>query len=449
MLKDQNKIDDLFNDFLHDHEEEVPAFIWTNLEGELKAKKRLRILHYLKAVAASIALFITFTLGYYVSDLHIISDNALDFKKDSLKLFSFIANENSENNSELQNDFIQGANSQKRMQKLNKQANESFRIANYNRIKIYEKNQLYRRYQFIKNIFSSNKTEERSVVLNSLNEKQSNQLLTDTLLLEKENLPEGGFLLTEKKDKASAWSFGTKFSPVITVSDNAAKESSNINGRDIKSEIKSDKPKLNSEEKPLTSYTGGINVNYKVSKRLSVESGLYYSQRKQGTDNLIGSQNKGFSGDNLTVYTPAGTQSVGATNNRSVLQNSFSTTYYMLNASFISNAEYIELPLIIRYKLIDQKIGLDVLSGVSSNFLVNNSSYILSGDRTLWTGNNKDLNSILYGATVGLGVNYNFYQNFSFNLEPTFKYTILSENSVFSKYPYSFAVFAGFSYRFK
>lgn len=450
MLKDQNKIDDLFNDFLHDHEEEVPTFIWTNLEGELKAKKRLRILYYFKAVAASIALFITFTLGYYVSDLHIISDSTLNFKKDSLRLFSFITNENSDSiNSELQNDFSEGSSNQKKVQYQVEQTNHAFRIASYKRIKIYEKDQLYRRYQFIKNIFSSNKSEERSVVLSSLNEKKSNQLLTDTLLLEKESLPEEGFLLTEKKDKISAWSFGTKFSPVVAVSDNSSKESSSLYDRDIRSEIKSDKPDLSTEEKPLTSYSGGINVNYQVSKRFSVESGLYYSQRKQGTDNLIASQTNGLNSDNLTVYTPTGTQSVSAINNRPVLQNSFSTTYYMLNASFISNAEYIELPLIIRYKLIDQRIGLDVLSGVSSNFLVNNNSYILSDNKTVWSGNNKDLNSILYGATVGLGVNYKFYQNFSLNLEPTFKYTILSDHSVFGKYPYSFAVFAGFSYHFK
>lgn len=448
MLKDRNKIDVLFNDFLHDHEEEVPAFIWTNLKDELKTKKRQQFLFYIRAAAASIALFITFALGYFVSDLHIIGNKALNFKEDSLKLFSYTENETHNNKAnkalnltEDKQIIIKNAIEEKEA------AGQKFKMASYKKIEIFEENQLFRKYKFIKNLFNSNK-KEHSIVLYGLNKQKSNQLLTDTLLLEKENLHKGGFLLTKKEDKLSSWSFGTKFSPLISVGDNLAKKNTSLSDQNVKSEIKPDKPELNSEEKALTSYTGGINVNYQLSKRLSVESGVFYSQKKQGTDNLVGSQNNGANGDNLIVYTPSGTQSVREINNRSVLQSSFATTYYMLNASFISNAEYIELPLIIRYKLIDQKISLDILSGVSSNFLVNNSSYILSGNKTLWTGNNKDLNSVLYGTTVGLGMNYNFYQNFSFNLEPTFKYTI-SDNSVFGKYPYSFAVFAGFSYHFK
>ena len=156
-----------------------------------------------------------------------------------------------------------------------------------------------------------------------------------------------------------------------------------------------------------------------------------------------------FGGDEVTVYTPSGIQSISHTNDELALKGSLSTTYFALDANYITNAEYIELPLIIRYKLIDQKISLDVMSGFSTNFLVKNSTSIISNNQELWSGENVDLNSILYGATFGLGVNYNFYQNLTFNLEPAFKYSILPENSVFSKYPYSFAVFAGFSYRFK
>jgi len=151
----------------------------------------------------------------------------------------------------------------------------------------------------------------------------------------------------------------------------------------------------------------------------------------------------------MTVYTPGGTQSIQQINNKSVLMSSLSMTYYALDANYVLNAEYVELPLIIRYKLIDQKVSLDVLSGVSTNFLVKNNTSIILNNQELWSGQNEDINSILYGATFGLGVNYNFYQNLTFNVEPTFKYSILPENSAFSQYPYSFAVFAGFSYRFK
>lgn len=460
MLEDQNKIDDLFNDFLHNYEEEVPAFVWNNLKAELKAKKRLHILFHIKAAAASVALLITFGLGYYVSDLNINKNNkAKTLLEDRNKLFPL-------GKSRPSGDSLNIVETDKLPDKLivNKQKEDLhkyaialkesdliFQIANYEKIRIYDTNQLYRKYPFINEMFTSKHEENKegqSLVVNNLGER-NNQLLTDTLLLEKENLHEGGFLLKNENKKASAWSFGTKFSPVFSIGDNASKESSDISNEGIKSSVRSDRPDVSSEEKPLTSYSGGINVNYHISRRFSVESGIYYSQKKQGTDNLIGSRDNEFGGDDLTVYTPNGIRSIAPVDNGSVLRSSYSTTYYMLNASFISNAQYIELPLIIRYKLIDQKVSLDIMSGFSTNFLVSSSSFILSGNEKLWSGQNEDINSILYGAIVGVGVNYNFYQNFTFNLEPTFKYSILPENSIFRKYPYSFAVYAGFSYRFK
>jgi len=461
MLEDQNNIDDLFNDFLHDYEEDVPIFIWNNLKAELKDKKHLRVLYYIKAVAASIALLITFGLGYYVSDLTINKNNkAKTLPENRTKLFSTGNSRPSGDSINItKTDELQDESdvNEKKKDLYNyartlKESNLKFEIANYEKIRIYDTNQLFRKYQFINEIFISKNEqnkENQNFVVNNLSEIKSNQLLTDTLLLEKENLHQGGFLLQNENKKTSAWSFGTKFSPVISIGDNSSQENSNSGNKGVKSAIPSNRPNVNSEEKPLTAYSGGININYHVSRRFSVESGIFYSQKKQGTDNLIGSQDSEFGGNDMIVYTPGGERSIEPIDNTSVLQSSFSTTYYTLNANYISNAEYIELPLIIRYKLIDQKVSLDVMSGFSTNFLVNNNSFVLSGNEKLWSGENNDMNSILYGATVGLGVNYNFYQNFTLNLEPTFKYSILPENSIFRKYPYSFAVFAGFSYRFK
>ena len=89
MLENQNKIDDLFNDFLHDYEEEVPSFVWNNLKSELKAKNRLHVLYYVKAVAASVAMLITFGLGYFVSDIDLNKNNkAKTLQQEKNKLFS-------------------------------------------------------------------------------------------------------------------------------------------------------------------------------------------------------------------------------------------------------------------------------------------------------------------------------------------------------------------------
>ncbi|OQY00591.1 MAG: hypothetical protein B6I20_08515 [Bacteroidetes bacterium 4572_117] len=461
MLEDQDKIDDLFNDFLRDYEEDVPHFVWNNLKTDLKAEKRFRILYYLKAVAASVALLVTFGLGYFVSDLSINKNtkgkallqdkNKLYFTekpKTSGDSLGLDVTETEENTDEPET-IKYRAKTNKYRDGL-KKSDLMLQIANYESIGIYDTNQLYRKYKFIDKIFASNKGNEKTsnLALNDLSEKKSNQLLTDTLLLEKENLLNGGFLLIAEKKKVSGWSFGTKFSPVFALGD-ISTGGAQSNNSGVISGIKSDIPNLEAEEKAHTTYTGGLNVNYNISRRFSIESGIFYSQKKQGADNLVGSRNTEFGGNETTIYTPSGNRAVDQVDVGSVLRSSFSTTYYTLNADFILNADYIELPLIIRYKLIDQKVSLDVMSGFSTNFLVNNNSLIVSGNEELWSGKTNNISSVLYGATFGLGVNYNFYQNFTFNVEPTLKYSILPENSVFKKYPYSFAVFAGFSYRFK
>ncbi|RLD64737.1 MAG: hypothetical protein DRI95_10205, partial [Bacteroidetes bacterium] len=299
MLENQNKIDELFNDFLHDYEKDVPAFVWNNLKDELKAKRRMRVLFYIKAIAASVALFITFGLGYFVSDLGLNQNNKVKILEEN-KVFPSDKLTVSDNRFD-----IEKANSLAIQAKINnkkkdlykytfelKKTNSKFQVASYDRIKIYDTNQLYRKYQFINEIFtvkSNENKKSKSLVTNNSRERKSNQLLTDTLLLEKENLHEGGFLLQNEEKKSSAWSFGTKFSPVVSVGNSASNEINETSGSDVKGSIRSDKPDMNFEEKALTSYTGGVNVNYHLSKRISIESGIFYAQKKQGADNLIGS----------------------------------------------------------------------------------------------------------------------------------------------------------------
>ncbi|MCF6241819.1 MAG: PorT family protein [Bacteroidales bacterium] len=446
MLEEPNHIDELFNDFLHDYEENVPHFIWNNVKDELNARKKIRILQRLRTIAASVALLAAFGLGYYISNpgtikkIKTVADTGHKLliedktnKGDSLELKEEGAIKKQENP---QNNELSLSNS------INTNHTPA---TDYEKLGVFDSSYLFRKYNYVISLFKEKNTEQKKSFL-AVSEQQSNQLLTDTLLLRKENLHSEDFpSLKENNKKLSAWSFGTKFSPIFSVEEGSTVQAEQTQG--VKSGIDQG-PDLKPDEKAITSFTGGININYRLNDRISFESGIFYLNKKQSADNLIASQNNEFGNGDFIVHTPGQSIDLQDIGDAHIIKQSYSTSYYNLNASFIANAEYIELPLIIRYKLVNQKLGLDVLSGVSTNFLVGNNSYILSGDNKLWS-DNSELSSVLYGATVGLGINYKFYQNFSFNLEPTFKYSFLPENSIFRKYPYSFAVFAGFSYRFK
>ena len=454
MLKESDHIDKLFADYLSDYEEKAPGYVWQNIQADIHNRKRLKYYSKLRAIAASIALLLTFGLGYLSSDLaqkEKFEARYLDLN--SLRQLEKQLNSNPADTSlpitKKLNDFPNSDNAKKIIVKTDK-SSEIIQLES----KIFS--------NIISNLSQEQFLPESGRKANSNNfastskksvKSNSNQLLIDTLLLEEGDLPDGGFLLSKKTQKPSRWSFGTKFSPVYSLAESQDQISID-NGQILKSSINSDKPNTHAIEKSLLAFSGGLNVNYRFANRWSVESGLFYSQRRQMADNLIGSSMNGMDNE-MIIYTPEGVKQLSPDFNSpteitNVIGSSRGETFYSSDLNYISNFDYLELPILVRYKIIDRKFGFDILSGISTNFLIGNRSSIVQDDISLWTGQTQEISPLLYNATLGLGLNYNFYQNFSFNLEPTFKYTLInSESNTLVQYPYSFAVFAGFSYRFK
>ncbi len=447
MLEKKEHIDELFATYLSNYEEKVPNYVWQNVQADLKMAKIKKRNFVLRALAASIALFLTFGLGYYSSDLR----QEQKFTK-----------QNSDYRTDLQSNTVKI--DKKDNKKLSdNQLSENIGINNKENIKNSESTaiendgtnygMLYKLFYLSKDDFFKSANKKNSIK-NSKNKDQNyrrettNQLLIDTLLFKKEDLSKRGLLLAE--NKKSRWSIGTKFSPVYSLAEN--QKPINDNQAQLKSAKADNTPSTKADEKSLMSFTGGLNVNYHFARRWSIESGVFYSEDRQMADNLVGGSIQGLQ-DEMMVYTPEGIRYIQPTginnvNPTQVLGSNQDETYYSLNMDYISNFEYIELPLIVRYKIIDQKFGLDVLSGFSTNFLVGNKSTLMYNNNDLWSGASEGISPMLYNATVGLGLNYNLFQNFTLNLEPTFKYSINPSQTTLLKYPYSFAVFAGFSFRF-
>lgn len=454
MLEKNNHIDELFSNYLGDFEEKAPDYLWHNIQSELNNHRRVKRSTRLQAVAAGIALLLTFGLGYLSSDIakknkfqtkhidinYVNTDKqqfvVVDKYRDSFKEYSLKLNKTDVEN-----------------------VNDNQAIASEKK-SVENQSLLYRMFDVSKNKFLPITVQKEkpgsSLALSNKNtgKKTSNQLLIDTLLLEEGNLSEGGFLLSKKKDKPSRWSFGTKFSPVYSVAESSDQLAA-MENQGLKASINNDKPNTQAIEKAALAFSGGLNVNYQFAHRWSVESGVFYSQSRRIADNLVGSSMNGIN-DGLAIYTPEGVKQVQSDfksqsfRNNQIIGTSRNETYYSLKMNYVSNFNYIELPVIVRYKIIDRKIGFDILSGISTNFLIGNRSSIVQDDVSLWTGQTQATSPLLYNATLGFGVNYNFYKSLSFNLEPTFKYSLInSESNSVIKYPYSFAVFAGFSYRFK
>jgi predicted porin len=104
----------------------------------------------------------------------------------------------------------------------------------------------------------------------------------------------------------------------------------------------------------------------------------------------------------------------------------------------------------LRFKAIDNKMGVSFIGGLSYNFLVNHSSYAIANGVKTSVGETEELNNFLLSSSFGMGMEYKFSKNVSFNVEPTLKYFLNTSNSngIAGLHTYSFGVFSGLSYRF-
>ena len=121
-----------------------------------------------------------------------------------------------------------------------------------------------------------------------------------------------------------------------------------------------------------------------------------------------------------------------------------------INNTLRQNFSYLELPIILRYKVIDRMIDFNLIGGVSYNLLVSNSVYTMVDGGKYPIGKTEGLNPITLSSSLGMGMEYNFSDKLSLNLEPTFRYYLNPFNEVTGSkiHPYSFGIFSGVSYKF-
>ncbi len=107
------------------------------------------------------------------------------------------------------------------------------------------------------------------------------------------------------------------------------------------------------------------------------------------------------------------------------------------------------MPIELSYKLVDKKFGIEIIGGMSTLFLNNNTVSLVTDGMEMNVGKANNLNNIHFSSNVGLGFKYSFWKNFNANFQPMFKYQIntFSENSGNFK-PYFIGLYSGISFSF-
>ncbi|MBN1789032.1 MAG: outer membrane beta-barrel protein [Bacteroidales bacterium] len=267
--------------------------------------------------------------------------------------------------------------------------------------------------------------------------------------------------------KQGRWSLGGEFAPLYS---NRTISSDNLEADQVSS--------LNDSETGMLAYAGGLRLAFSKGRRLSVQTGIYYSrygQEKNQIETFSYSNTEVTAGETNRATYLAVTNSTGViysnnpenasysqaitnnsdsykSNNAFAVLNGFNSTYLTPSEENDISVEqlfdYLEIPLTVKYKIIDRKFDFSLSGGLVTNLLVNNVVNLeQNGEKTRF-GKTDEINQVNYIGSFGLGFEYPLVSGFALSLEPRFRYYLNPIDKSAYVHPYSFGFFAGISYNF-
>ncbi|GMN10119.1 hypothetical protein MTsPCn9_14660 [Croceitalea sp. MTPC9] len=202
----------------------------------------------------------------------------------------------------------------------------------------------------------------------------------------------------------------------------------------------------------------GLTVAYKLGKRLKLRSGVHKVDYGYDTNEVVFSSSVASSSDgsieNINFSRASRTIVVESrkTNSNSLSDpsaNDFSAQSPERDGRMSQQLGYLEVPLELNYTLVDKKVGVNLIGGVSSLFLVDNSVALESEGLVTQIGEANNVNSINFSTNVGVGFSYDFSPKVQINLEPVFKYQLNTFSDTAGSFnPYSVGVYSGVRFNF-
>lgn len=267
-------------------------------------------------------------------------------------------------------------------------------------------------------------------------------------------------LIPEEKTNSGKWQLGASLAPQYSYRDVASLDASQ--NRDA-----------NSSESGKLTYSGGVQVNYTPSGRLTIESGLFYNRMGVNIGEYSNFMDGRMSaavefaepraGNVVSISNSMGTV---VADDKSLFVNNYSENdavadYHLLTPKaltyndaavngFSQTFEFIEIPVNVKYTIIDREFKIQLIGGMSTNLLINNSLSASTNNGTEQIGEFTDLHAFNYSGNAGIGFIYDFAKNFSLSIEPRFRYYLNSINISYlpTTRPYTFGLQTGVNYTF-
>lgn len=472
MKRDRN-IDDLFREKLRNYEKEPPAYLLQNVLDGVAVARRNRKIVFWRVAGVAAAILLAFVAGWQLQHLNsktspqqiVVGPNSSP-EIEAAKQFGpeeKITLDKIQEPGFASDEKLFKSASDKNLQLAGRISSQEEKITNESILsaRAAESNLLYpikiRSHRIISNNQYAN-------VLHEMKVKDTNfdrfEMTIDQQIIEQNKQQ---FQTQNEKQKKVRWLVGAQVSPAFNVSGSSHSQvyASNM---------------LNSANNPVD-VGGGISVEYKKGKRLSLQSGVYYSGLGQASGNssrssansdyMYASADRGAEYFNTSVNIDTKSSKMMMNSAAGVIEFSsvpsgivlganldekamVSNAVVVSDARFIQNFEYIEIPLYLRYTIIDSRFDVEMMGGFSSNMLVGNQTFMESGDGKNLVGKTQDMQLLNYSGTLGVGLKYGLSKRVFLNVEPRVKYYLnsLNNNSSVTYKPYTIGVFTGLSYEF-
>ena len=112
--------------------------------------------------------------------------------------------------------------------------------------------------------------------------------------------------------------------------------------------------------------------------------------------------------------------------------------------------DYLELPFNLRYTVIDRSFELQLVGGLSTNFLVNNYVTMETSSGKQEIGYLTNIRSVNYSGNAGLGLIYHLGSKLNLMIEPRFRYFLnsINDSTLPSTRPYSLGLYTSINFTF-
>lgn len=188
-------------------------------------------------------------------------------------------------------------------------------------------------------------------------------------------------------------------------------------------------------------YSYGLNLGYKLSKRIVLFSGFNYTlaQAKEQSSYIATDDNR----NTYPVSTFSEVQSADNVNIKNIE-----------GSDVINRYEFASIPVKAGYMLFDKKINLTLYTGLSPELLIGNSINVET-DQPIDVNeinNSSAFNDLHLNGMLGVYIGYLIDQHYQLSIEPSYKKSLTSlvrDDNSFDSYPSYFLVSFGLAYQFK